>query len=425
MGKHSNIILCNQDKKILDCLKRITPNINSERFVQPGAMYQLPPMNQNKVDPFTSDFIENNNLTKIYQGMSPILSKEILYRHDNGIDFKEIMDEIKNSDTLYISRVDEKEYFHLIPLTHLNQQAQSYSLFDGLDKHFNLIDQKERIKQQTSNLLKFINNEYQKNVTKLAKLESTLEDSNNSDEYRIIGDLLYSNLHLLKKGMRHVELDNYYDGSKIMVDLDEKLDPKSNAQKYYNKYQKAKNSINVLHEQIDLTKKEIEYFDSLLTLMDNASYYDALEIKEELENLGYLKKKKKTNTIRKNKKPSFETYYTKDGIEICIGKNNLQNDYLTFKHAHRYDTWFHVKDMPGSHVVVKSDQLDEYTIRLASNIAAYYSKGKNSSSVPVNYTLIKTLKKPHGAKPGQVILDNYKTIYIDPDQHCLDELQKK
>ena len=425
MGKHSNIILCNQDKKILDCLKRITPNINSERFVQPGAMYQLPPMNQNKVDPFTSDFIENNNLTKIYQGMSPILSKEILYRHDNGIDFKEIMDEIKNSDTLYISRVDEKEYFHLIPLTHLNQQAQSYSLFDGLDKHFNLIDQKERIKQQTSNLLKFINNEYQKNVTKLAKLESTLEDSNNSDEYRIIGDLLYSNLHLLKKGMRHVELDNYYDGSKIMVDLDEKLDPKSNAQKYYNKYQKAKNSINVLHEQIDLTKKEIEYFDSLLTLMDNASYYDALEIKEELENLGYLKKKKKTNTIRKNKKPSFETYYTKDGIEICIGKNNLQNDYLTFKHAHRYDTWFHVKDMPGSHVVVKGDQLDEYTIRLASNIAAYYSKGKNSSSVPVNYTLIKTLKKPHGAKPGQVILDNYKTIYIDPDQHCLDELQKK
>lgn len=425
MGKHSNIILCNQDKKILDCLKRITPNINSERFVQPGAMYQLPPMNQNKVDPFTSDFIENNNLTKIYQGMSPILSKEILYRHDNGIDFKEIMDEIKNSDTLYISRVDEKEYFHLIPLTHLNQQAQSYSLFDGLDKHFNSIDQKERIKQQTSNLLKFINNEYQKNVTKLAKLESTLEDSNNSDEYRIIGDLLYSNLHLLKKGMRHVELDNYYDGSKIMVDLDEKLDPKSNAQKYYNKYQKAKNSINVLHEQIDLTKKEIEYFDSLLTLMDNASYYDALEIKEELENLGYLKKKKKTNTIRKNKKPSFETYYTKDGIEICIGKNNLQNDYLTFKHAHRYDTWFHVKDMPGSHVVVKGDQLDEYTIRLASNIAAYYSKGKNSSSVPVNYTLIKTLKKPHGAKPGQVILDNYKTIYIDPDQHCLDELQKK
>ena len=425
MGKHSNIILCNQDNKILDCLKRITPNINSERFVQPGAMYQLPPMNQNKVDPFTHDFIENNNLTKVYQGMSPILSKEILYRHDNGIAFQTIMKEIKDSETLYLCKHEGREYFHLIPLTHLHQESHSYSLFDGLDQHFNLIDQKERIKQQTSNLLKFINNEYQKNITKLAKLESTLEDSNNSEEYRIIGDLLYSNLHLIKKGMRHVELDNYYDGTKIMVDLDEKLDPKANGQKYYNKYQKAKNSINVLHEQIALTKQEIEYFDSLLALMDNASYYDALEIKEELENLGYLKKKKKVNTIRKNKKPAFETYFTKDGIEIWIGKNNLQNDYLTFKHAHRYDTWFHVKDMPGSHVVVKGDQLDEYTIRLASNLAACFSKGKDSSSVPVNYTLIKTLKKPHGAKPGKVILDSYKTIYIDPDDKCLDELEKK
>ena len=425
MGKHSNIILCNHDKKIIDCLKRITPNINSERFIQPGAIYRLPPMDKTKLNPFTSDFIENNNLTKIYQGMSPILSKEILFRHDNGISFKNIMTEIKESSTLYLCKTENKEYFHLIPLTHLNGQISNYSLFDGLDQHFNLIDQKERIKQQTSNLLKFISNEHQKNVSKLTKLQATLEDSKNSDEYRIIGDLLYSNLHLIKKGMKHVELDNYYDNTKIMIDLDEKLSPKENAQKYYNKYQKAKNSINILNEQIELTKKEIEYFDSLLTLMDNASYYDALEIKEELENLVYLKKKKKINTIRKNKKPAFETYYTKDNIEISVGKNNLQNDYLTFKHAHRYDTWFHVKDMPGSHVVVKGDQLDEYTIRLASNIAACYSKGKNSSSVPVNYTLIKTLKKPHGAKPGQVILDSYKTIYIDPDISCLNELKKK
>lgn len=425
MGKHSNIILCNHENKIIDCLKRITPNINSERFIQPGAIYRLPPMNGNKVNPFISDFIENNNLTKVYQGMSPILSKEIIYRHDNGYDFKAIMSALDNSETIYISKVDDREYFHLIPLTHLNVEAISYSLFDGLDQHFNLIDQKERIKQQTSNLTKYIQNEYQKHVNKLVKLETTLEDSKNSDEYRIIGDLLYSNLQLLKKGMRHIELDNYYDNTKIMIDLDEKLDPKANAQKYYNKYQKAKNSINVLNEQIELTKKEISYFDSLITLMDNASYYDALEIKEELEQQGYLKKKTKTNSIRKKKHPSFETYYTKDGIEIWVGKNNLQNDYLTFKHAHRYDTWFHVKDMPGSHVIVKGNDLDEYTIRLASNMAACFSKGKNSSSVPVNYTLVKTLKKPHGSKPGQVLLDNYKTIYIDPDETCFNELTKK
>ncbi len=174
MGKHSNIILCNENKKIIDCLKRITPNINSERFVQPGAIYYFPPVNYNKLNPFNHDFIENNNLSKVYQGMSPILSKEILFRHDNGKDFKTIINEIKESNHLYISNTNEKEYFHLIPLTHLQVTPQVYPLFDGLDQHFDLIDQKERIKQQTSNLLKFISNEYQKNITKLSKLQASL-----------------------------------------------------------------------------------------------------------------------------------------------------------------------------------------------------------------------------------------------------------
>lgn len=424
MGKHSNIILCNQDGKIMDCVKRITPSMNTTRFLQPGAMYKLPPMMPNKQNPFTSEFIENTLLTKVYQGFSPILSREVLYRIDQGQSFIDSMHTIQQSQQLYISKIEDKEYFHVIPLTHLQTNTIEYSLFDGLDAHFYLIDQKERIKQQTSNLVKYVQNEYNKNVTKLQKLEQTLYESNNSDEYRIKGELLFSNLHLLKKGMSLIEVDNYYDNTIICIALDPKLDPKQNANKYYTKYQKAKNSISILNEQIELTKKEIEYFDGLLTLLDNASYYDALEIKEELENQGYLKKKKQKH-IQKNKKPKFEIYYTKDDIELCIGKNNLQNDYLTFKYASRYDTWFHVKDMPGSHVIVRKDELDEYTIRLASTIAAYFSKGKNSSSVPVNYTLVKNLKKPSGSKPGQVLLDSYKTIYIDPDEHCLEELIKK
>lgn len=424
MGKHSNIILVGQNNKIIDCIKHISPSMNTERFLQPGALYQLPPMVQ-KLNPFTSDFVEDNQLTKIYQGMAPILSKEILYRIDQGKDFKEIMNQIANSQDLYITKANDKEYFHVIELTHLQGATTKYSLFDGLDLHFNEIDQKERIKQQTSNLLKFIQNEYQKNTTKLKKLKATLEDSENSDDYRIKGDLLYASLHLMQKGMTSVEVDNYYDNTKMKITLDPKLDPKANAQKYYQKYQKAKNSIDVLHQQIELTEKEIDYFDSLITAMAQASYYDALEIKEELENEGYLKKKKQRNTIRKKRIPQFKKYLTKDGIEIDIGKNNLQNDYLTFKYAHRYDMWFHAKDMPGSHVIVKAQDLDEYTIRLAAKIAAYYSKGKNSSSVPVNYTLVKTLKKPAGSKPGKVILDNYKTIYIDPDEEFLKELTQK
>ena len=424
MGKHSNIILVGQNNKIIDCIKHISPSMNSERFLQPGALYQLPPMVE-KLNPFTHEFVYDTQLTKIYQGMSPILSKEILYRIDQNESFSDIMKQIENSYDLYITKVNDKEYFHVIELTHLQGETTKYSLFDGLDTHFNEIDQKERIKQQTSNLLKFIQNEYHKNVTKLKKLQATLDDSHNSDDYRIKGDLLYASLHLIQKGMTHVEVDNYYDNTKLDITLDPKLDPKANAQKYYQKYQKAKNSINVLLEQIDLTEKEIDYFDSLMTAMSQASYYDALEIKEELENEGYLKKKKQKNTIRKKKLPQFQKYLTKDGIEIDIGKNNLQNDYLTFKYAHRYDMWFHAKDMPGSHVIVKAQDLDEYTIRLAAKIAAYYSKGKNSSSVPVNYTLVKTLKKPAGSKPGKVILDSYKTIYIDPDEEFLKEITKK
>ncbi|MFQ9634766.1 MAG: NFACT RNA binding domain-containing protein, partial [Coprobacillus cateniformis] len=199
---------------------------------------------------------------------------------------------------------------------------------------------------------------------------------------------------------------------------------KTNDNRYYSKYQTATNSLNHLTDQIHLTKEEIDYFDSLMTLMENASYYDALEIKEELENLGYLKKKKTKQVYRKKNKLHIETYLTKENITIYVGKNNLQNDYLTFKMASRNDMWFHVKDMPGSHVVVHSEELNEYTIRLASKIAAYFSKGKHSSSVPVNYTQIKTLKKPQGAKPGQVILNHYSTIYIDPDDSFLNEINK-
>lgn len=423
MGKHSNVIITYDNQKIIDCLKRISPAMNSQRILQPGATYQFPPM-IDKINPFENEYQENDNLTKIYQGFSPELSREVLYRINNGENFHEIMNQIKLSSSLYLHKYNDKEYFHIIELTHLHCPYQSYDLFDGLDKHFDLIDQKDRIKQQTSDLGKFIQNEYHKNILKLNKLEKTLFDSQNSDEYRIKGDLLFAHLHLIQKGQKEIIVDNYYDNTKMIIELDERYDGKTNAKRYYNKYQKAKNSLHYLHEQIALTKDEIAYFDSLMTLMENATYYDALEIKEELENLGYLKKKKTKQLNKKKNKFHIETYLTKDNIKIYVGKNNLQNDYLTFKLASRFDIWFHVKDMPGSHIVVHSENLDEYTIRLASKMAAYFSKGKHSSSVPVNYTQIRTLKKPHNSKPGRVILDHYQTIYIDPDDTFFNEISK-
>lgn len=423
MGKHSNVVIAHDNNKIIDCLKRVSPSMNSQRILQPGATYQFPPM-LDKKNPLTSSYEKTDNFTRTYQGFSPELSREVLYRIDQGESFQDIMKMLKESNTLFIHKLMDKEYFHMIPLLHLQCPYYEYPLFDGLDKHYDFIDQKDRIKQQTSDLAKYIQNEYQKNLSKLHKLEKTLFDSQNSDEYRIKGDLLFANLHLIQRGQKEITVDNYYDDTKMTITLDERYDGKTNANRYYAKYQKAKNSLHHLNEQIHLTKEEIDYFDSLMTLMENASYYDALEIKEELENLGYLKKKKTKQVYRKKNKLHIETYLTKENITIYVGKNNLQNDYLTFKMASRNDMWFHVKDMPGSHVVVHSEELNEYTIRLASKIAAYFSKGKHSSSVPVNYTQIKTLKKPQGAKPGQVILNHYSTIYIDPDDSFLNEINK-
>lgn len=423
MGKHSNVVIAHDNNKIIDCLKRVSPSMNSQRILQPGATYQFPPM-LDKKNPLTSSYEKTDNFTRTYQGFSPELSREVLYRIDQGESFQDIMKMLKESNTLFIHKLMDKEYFHMIPLLHLQCPYYEYPLFDGLDKHYDFIDQKDRIKQQTSDLAKYIQNEYQKNLSKLHKLEKTLFDSQNSDEYRIKGDLLFANLHLIQRGQKEITVDNYYDDTKMTITLDERYDGKTNANRYYAKYQKAKNSLHHLNEQIHLTKEEIDYFDSLMTLMENASYYDALEIKEELENLGYLKKKKTKQVYRKKNKLHIETYLTKENITIYVGKNNLQNDYLTFKMASRNDMWFHVKDMPGSHVVVHSQNLDEYTIRLASQLAAYFSKGKHSSSVPVNYTLVKTLKKPQGGKPGQVILSHYSTIYIDPDESLFNDIHK-
>ena len=423
MGKHSNFILCDQNHRIIDCLKRISPSLNTVRFLQPGATYELPPMQTNKLNLFEDGLIQTDNLNKTYQGVSPILSRELLYRLEQGEKFEDLLDLLANSTTLYLSQVGNKEYFHILPLTHLQVEPIAYPLFEGLEKHFKDMDVKERIKQQTSDLEHYLQQELNKNKTKLNKLEQTLYDSKNSDEYRIKGDLLFASLHLIQKGMKMVVVDNYYDDTKMTIELDERLDGKENAKRYYNKYQKAKNSIQYLNEQIELTKNEIDYFDTLITQLENANFLDALEIREELENLGYLKKHKKKGK-QKARKPRFETYITKNNIKVYIGKNNLQNDYLTFHFASKNYLWFHAKDMPGSHIVVNQETLDEYTLRLVANLASYYSKGKNSSSVPVNYALIKTLKKPNKGKPGQVILSHYKTIYIDPDASCLDEITK-
>lgn len=425
MGKHSNIILCRPDGGIIDALKRISPSMSTVRIIQPGSKYTYPPLFANKKDPLSIMEPAYEKMYLDYAGLSPLLCKELVYRQTHQENIHEVLLQAMQEDTLYISKNNDKEEYHIIPLKHYQSKVSAYPIFQGLDVFYKEKDEHDRIKQQTSDLTHFLKGELTKNQSKLGKLEQELYDSTNCEDLKLKGELLYSYLHLVKKGMSSVTVENYYDGSSLTIELDRRFDGKTNAKKYFQRYQKAKNAISYLQEQITKTKEEIDYFDTLLEQMEHAGFYDAIEMKEELESLGYIKKKKKNETRKKNKVPHFETVIAKDGTAVYIGKNNLQNDYLTFKHAKKQYYWFHVKDMPGSHIIVAHENPDEYLIRLAANIAALYSRAHDSSSVPVNYAKVGSLKKAPGALPGKVILGHYKTIYIDPERSELDELEKK
>ncbi len=425
MGKHSNIILCQKNNRIIDSLKRISPSMSTVRIIQPGATYTYPPLFENKISPFINEIVCYDKMYLDYAGLSPVLSREFSYRYKLNQNILQLLENMMQETHIYICENGEKEDYHLLPLSHIDPLAKPFPIYEGLDHFYQRKDENDRIKQHTSDLQHFIKNELQKNTLKLNKLEQTLFDSTNSEDLRLKGELLYSYIHLVHKGMSYINVENYYDGTTLTIELDPRFDGKDNAKRYFNRYQKSKNSIAILSEQIDKTKEEIDYFEEMLALMEQANYYDALEMKEVLENLGYIHKKKKSKIQKKShEKPHFETWIANDGTEIYIGKNNIQNDYLTFKYAKKKYYWFHVKDMPGSHIIVCHENPDEYLIRLAANLAALYSKAQNSSSVPVNYTTVQSLKKAPGNKLGKVILSHYKTIYIDPDKNILDTIKR-
>lgn len=443
MGKHSNIILINKDdNKIIDSIKRVSPFQNTVRTLQPGASYEYPPC-KDKLNPFlaTKDNIQSNlklpsdNLSKqlvnMFEGLSPELAKEIIFRaefNQNPLILSNVFNDIFNNQiNPTIVSDDNKEYFHIIPLYSINKNCRYYNnLSDMLDRFFFGKDQRDRIKQQSNDLGKFIKNELDKNKKKIYKLENDLHNAENADYYKLCGELITANIYKVEKGMNNVTVQNYYskNNEEINISLDPLLTPTQNFQKYFQKYQKAKKSIDHIYKQMELTQEEIKYFDTLHEQMKTANIHDALEIREELELSGYLKKQQTKK--RKNVKPKYSTYLSPDGVEILVGKNNMQNDYLTHKLAKRNETWMHAKDIPGSHIVIKNeDNLSEDTIRTAAQLAAYFSKARQSSSVPVDYTKVKHVKKIPGGKLGFVSYDNQKTIYIDPDEEFILNLKIK
>ena len=410
MGKYANLILIDDDNKIIDALKKIPPYENTKRTILPGSVFTLPDK-QNKLDPFNNPNIDyDESLVKQLQGFSKLLENEFRYRLDNKQTYDEIIQEIKDSKNLYISKINDTYEFHIIPLLHKGKDYEVWDIQKGFDEIYYQDDEKERIKNISDDLFKIVKRQIKHYKTKVDKLELSLNDALNLQNDKENGDLLYMYEVLDKKGLNEITINDYYGNAKT-IKLEPKLSIKANANKYYNQYQKKRKGKIYIEEQLDIASSELEYFNSLAEQLSLANYSDALDIKDELIKYGYLKKASSKNKQKKK----VNLYQIKvDNQTITFGKNNIQNNFLTFDYAKANYTWFHAKDYHGCHLVVDSDSPNEKIIRICANIAAYYSQGRYSSSVPVNYCLVKDIKKIKGKKPGFVSIKNYKTIYIDP-----------
>ncbi|MFE8699015.1 NFACT family protein [Cytobacillus sp. FJAT-54145] len=447
MGRHSNIILVDKARNIiLDSIKHVSYAVNTHRAIMPGQEYKLPP-SQDKFNPLQVD--ENEILKRLdfnagkldkqlvgqFAGISPLFAREVIHRAGmaNRISvpkaFLALLDPIKKHHyTPTISTNENKESFYLIELEHLGSASRNFnSLSEMLDRFYFGKAERDRVKQQGNDLERFIINEKEKNVKKIEKLYATLSEAEKADKYQLFGELLTANLYAVSRGMTEVEVINYYDeeGTMVTIPLNPQKSPSDNAQIYFTKYQKAKNAITIVNEQIKKAEEEVLYFDSLLQQVEAASTRDIEEIRLELIEEGYLRERQKRNNKKiQNVKPNLERYVSSDGTEILVGKNNKQNDYLTNKVAARDEIWLHTKDIPGSHVVIRSKEPEEATILEAAKLAAYFSKARNSSSVPVDFTQVRHVKKPSGAKPGFVIYENQQTVYVTPDEDTVLALKK-
>ncbi len=422
MGKYANLILVDDTGKIMDALKRIPPFENTKRTIQPGAMY-IDPEVQDKRDPLSvSDYDSNLSFTQQFHGVSPLLSREIQYRLNQGETFVHIMDQIRVSECLYLSEVKDETQFHCLPLTHLGIPAKEYPLMKGLDELYFQKEERERIRQHTGDLFKFIQRENKKFASKLPKLLEAMDEAKDCEKWRTMGDYLYAFGMQSEKGATSIEVPDYDGVGTIIIPLDAKLDGKGNAKKYFQKYSKGKKGQEHLIKQIQICEDEIAYYEGLKEQLEIAGISDAIEIRQELASEGILKAMPSKIRHKKKNLPQYLSFVLDNGIRIHVGKNNLQNEFITFKLAKKNDTWLHVKDHHGAHVIIEQDNPDDATLRVGCQLAAYYSKARTSSSVPVDYCKVSVIKKIPAAKPGMVSMGSHKTIYVDPDESFIQKL---
>lgn len=448
MGQYSNIILIDQNNKIIDAIKRVDLDMSSKRQVLPGLQYSAPPpqdkiclLNCN-IEKLAYSIYEKYRKNEIplhqiilenLQGFSKIICKELEYKILKGHssfhldDLKKQLINLQTDLSNYVGQpiiiAGKKNQFidfSCLPLHHCNENFSLIykdSFSELLDLFFYEKDKCEHIKNSSQNFIRILKNEDAKLKKKIKIQEKELLASKGRECFKEFADLISANSYKIKRGMVSVTVENFYDPDLKSVDikLAPALDAHQNAQRYYKKYSKLKNAESVLTQEIEKAKSEIEYIDTLLDEISRAESISELsEIKNELISQGYIKEKKST---KKDSKPLAPIQaMTTTGFKVSIGRNNTQNDKLTLKVAKKNDIWLHVKDCPGSHTIIHTEGKDvaASTILEAANLAALHSKCKNSSNVAVDYTLVKYVKKPIGAKPGMAIYTNYKTVYVTP-----------
>ncbi|MCZ2258842.1 Rqc2 family fibronectin-binding protein [Sporosarcina sp. G11-34] len=442
MGRHSNFILVDPTRNlIIDAQKHLPPSVNSYRTILPGQTY-IPAPPQEKLDPFLVDSAQftallqgvesGRDFVKILSGFSPINGEELLFRLNNNQQqepyevYKTFLSAFQGIDNHpNISEINAKTVFSAAALTHADKQLAEFSTLSNLlDKVYFERAERERVKSQAFDLERWLDNEIAKLNLKIKKLIKEKSNAGKLDTFQLYGELLTANSYQIEKGQTEAIVNNYYEeGTTETIPLDPRKNAIENAQRFYSRYSKAKTALIMIAQQLKIADEDIEYFEMIKQQVIQAAPEDIEEIREELAELG-LMKARRGKKKKRPKKPAPEQYVSSSGIKISVGKNNKQNDYLTFKVAARNDIWLHTKDIPGSHVVIHDGEADEETIQEAAMLSAYFSKARGSSSVPVDYTEVKHVKKPNGSKPGFVIYFEQKTLFVTPDEDLVRKLRK-
>lgn len=462
MGRHSNLILLDEERRVIECLRRVDAEMSAERQVLPGLFYQYPPAN-GKI--YLSDVTEEGFFTRLHEanserqldaflldnffGISPLIAREIAFQTTGETDervsglgvektrcfwnrISDLQTVIKENDFTPISLWKEGKplEFSYLPIAQygLSAQRRDYPTFSALmDDFYESRERQERIRQRGADLVRTATTARDRLRRKLAMQEKDYEDTQNRDELRICGELLTANLYRMERGQRKLVCENYYEENReITISLDPLLTPQENAAKYFKRYNKAKTAEKYLKEQMEIARRDVAYLESVLEEISEAeTEQDFIDIRNELKDAGFLRQKgREKKELKRQTKP--RQFRTSTGLRIFVGRNNRQNDKLTKEAGHR-DLWLHTQKIHGAHVILCTDgkEPDMDSVVEAAKAAAYYSQARESGNVPVDYTAVKNVKKPAGARPGMVIYTTYSTVNVTPDENLIKQLATK